>query len=316
MDAVPRDVSVVVPAHNASGTVSTLLDALEGQTLARERFELIVVDDGSTDSTADEVRARGWPILISTKDNVGVWRARNVGIAKASSPLLALTDADCVPDPDWLERGLARFAADPALDILAGGITVTLPAKPSTAALIDAARYLDQEKYARDGFSVTAAMWVRTRLVRDVGGFNERLAKMGHADHELGRLLTSVHGAKLTYAPEVHLTHPPRAKLGGLARKSYRLGRGSAAWRRHARIPVARRPLFLGSRRLLPRASLRRVDRLKRRGVNVTLPRRVRMGVAEILFVSLPLVWGDVVGTCANAFERLRAPRARSPRPT
>jgi glycosyltransferase involved in cell wall biosynthesis len=101
-------VSVIVPVRNRRDLVLRLLDALDAQ---RYRdFEVIVVDDGSTDGTPDEVRARaaaGANIQLLHSGGVGAVGARRAGVTAASGEILAFTDSDCVPDPDWLAAGVA-----------------------------------------------------------------------------------------------------------------------------------------------------------------------------------------------------------------
>ncbi len=290
------DVSVIVAARNAEGSIAVVLDALERQTTARSSFETIVVDDGSEDGTAREAEARPRVTVLRAPGHVGLPAARNIGIGEASAPLLAFTDHDCAPEPDWIERGLARFAGDPDLSILACRVEIPLPADSSVAELLDAVRHFDSEAYVDHGFAAGGSMWARRQDVVRVGGLNERLAAYGHEDFELCRLLTSS-GAKLVYAPEVALVHPPRTSLRQLASKCYRLGRGLAPLRRNARGPGPGRPLLLRPWHLLPNPRLRRMERLTRRGIEVGALLRIRLLAAQYLFCDLPYFAGDVVGT-------------------
>lgn len=92
-------ISVVVCAYNAARTMRQCLESLRA--LRYPRFEVIVVNDGSTDETA--AIARGFPEMrLIAQDNRGLSVARNVGIAAAGGEIVAFTDSDCVVDPDWL----------------------------------------------------------------------------------------------------------------------------------------------------------------------------------------------------------------------
>jgi glycosyltransferase involved in cell wall biosynthesis len=112
------DVSVVVSTRNRASDLEELLAALPDQTLGCERFEVVVVNDGSTDGTMallDEVAARGDLALraIHRPSSGGPAVGREEGWRVARAPLIAFTDDDCVPDPEWLERGLEACSANP-----------------------------------------------------------------------------------------------------------------------------------------------------------------------------------------------------------
>ena len=98
-------VSVVVPAHDAAELLPRCLDALAAQTFPR--FELIVVDDGSSDGTASVAEGHpDAPKVVRLPGGAGAGAARAAGVREASGHLLAFTDADCEPTARWLEEGL------------------------------------------------------------------------------------------------------------------------------------------------------------------------------------------------------------------
>ena len=114
---VPATVSVVIPVKDDAEMLARCLDALAGQSLAA--FEIIVVDDGSTDPSAEVARSRG--ALVVPSAGSGIPAASATGYDAATGQLLARLDADCVPDPDWLERIEHRFASEPDLEAMTGG---------------------------------------------------------------------------------------------------------------------------------------------------------------------------------------------------
>ena len=159
------------------------------QTLSGDEFELIVVDDGSTDATAAVAAAEPNVTLIRAPSHVGLAAGRNLGVAAARAPVAAFTDADCRPAPDWLERGVSAFERSGA-DILGGGITVAID-RQTVSALLDAANHLDQERYIGRGFAAGANLWVRRSLLLGLGGFDERLGLYGEEEEFCQRAVRS-----------------------------------------------------------------------------------------------------------------------------
>ena len=111
------EVSVVVATRDRAPLLPTLLDGLRAQTLARDRFEVLLVDDGSSDGTAELLereRNRGELDLrvIRRERRGGPAAAREDGWRAAGGGLIAFTDDDCAPDPVWLEAGIAAAGAN------------------------------------------------------------------------------------------------------------------------------------------------------------------------------------------------------------
>jgi glycosyltransferase involved in cell wall biosynthesis len=104
-------ISVVIPTYNEEANIAVCLASLCNQTLPRERYELIVVDGGSKDSTREIAAKYADQVFIQTSKKVG--GARNDGAKAAKGEIVATTDADCIIPPDWLERIEADFARHP-----------------------------------------------------------------------------------------------------------------------------------------------------------------------------------------------------------
>jgi glycosyltransferase involved in cell wall biosynthesis len=122
------EISVVIPTYNRPERARRLLLALADQTLVPERFEVIAVDNYSADNTSevlaslvDQLPYTLRPLRMSY--NRGPAPARNLGWQSASAPIIAFTDDDCVPKPEWLAAGLAAMQADPELGVLQGKTT-------------------------------------------------------------------------------------------------------------------------------------------------------------------------------------------------
>src|SRR5919198_5805523 len=101
--------SVIVPARNAAATIGRTLEALAAQDFPQE-YEVIVVDDGSTDDTVAVAEAAPGPVTVRRQEQRGPGEARNLGAQHARGEVLAFTDADCFPERGWLRAGVAALA--------------------------------------------------------------------------------------------------------------------------------------------------------------------------------------------------------------
>ncbi len=122
-------VSVVVPTYQRGGGLAELVAALERQTLPRGEFEVVVVDDSSSNGAWDELvalaAASPLPLrVLRTTANGGPAVARNVGWQATAGPFVAFLDDDCVPAPGWLEAGVESLRAHPAAGVVQGRTTV------------------------------------------------------------------------------------------------------------------------------------------------------------------------------------------------
>lgn len=109
-----ESISVIVVTYNDREKLLRCLASLEAQHWPRDRLQLIVVDDGSTDGTADAVRRDHPGVELVVKENSGADNSRNHGLDRATGEIIALIDADCTAPPDWLAglaAGLDEFDA-------------------------------------------------------------------------------------------------------------------------------------------------------------------------------------------------------------
>lgn len=228
-------VSVVVPAYNAARYLPRTLASIVAQ--EGVDLEVLVVDDGSRDGTADIVRAFAGPALryLPQQPSGGPARPRNVGIGEAAGELVALCDADDVMLPGKLAAAVAVFAARPEVDLV-----------HTDFAAIDAddkvlrPRYLEQyqrfrqalqptdlpdvgllagrvlyEQLLHANFVGTSSVVMRRRTALAVGGFDETLRNAD--DYDLWcRLAWS--GATFAFIDAVH--HQYRLHGGNLSKKT------------------------------------------------------------------------------------------------
>ncbi len=216
-------VSVVVPVRDDAERLGRCLDAIGRQTLAP--LEVIVVDDGSRDDPGPLCRASPGVRLLRQPPG-GSYAARNRGIDAAAGEVVAFTDADCLPRPDWLDAGTAALS-DPKVSLVGGRVVVAPRSpRPSGVELYQALEAFPQSRYVEErGFAVTANLFARRSALTDVGVFREDLRSGG--DMDLGRRARAA-GHVLAYADDAVVDHPPRTTWRALARKQVRVLEGLA----------------------------------------------------------------------------------------
>lgn len=206
---MPRvtEVSVIIPAHNAAATIGATLDALRAQDAGVE-WEAIVVDDGSSDETADIVRRAGGRFSLVTQAQAGPGPARNRGVEASSAEVLVFTDADCAPTREWLREGLAALAE---ADLVQGAVR---PDPSATRRPFDRTIWVN----GRGGLYETANLFIRRETFERIGGFEDRLrARIGKPlgeDVWLGWRARRA-GARIAYSERAMVHHAvfPRGPL-------------------------------------------------------------------------------------------------------
>ncbi|SIO10143.1 Glycosyltransferase, GT2 family [Singulisphaera sp. GP187] len=215
-------ISVIIPVLDALDDLPGLLDALLRQSLPIGRFEVIFVDNGSTDGSLDwlALNCRAGVRFLCCHDRRGSYAARNVGLNSARSENLAFTDSDGRPDPNWLEAGLKALTSAPRV---AGSIELVHSEFPSINEFVDAGRFLRQRRFVSEGFGATANLFVHREVFDRIGAFEERLISGG--DHEFGQRATAT-GFPIIYAADTIVRHPCRKTLRSVSKKAFRVGFG------------------------------------------------------------------------------------------
>lgn len=226
-------ISVIVPVWNRPGDLRRCLASLAEQTLPRDAYEVIVVDNGSSDDTPDVARDAG--VTLLEEPQPGSYAARNRGIAAARGEWLAFIDSDCRADRDWLRTAIEAARAHPGAGVIAGRVELEADAR---AGLCDAYERLfafNQEKLAAQGRAVTANWLSPAALVRALGGFRADLKSGGDVD--LAKRMAAA-GRPVVYAPAMLVFHPARATLADLTGKARRVVGGQMVSQGHARNPL------------------------------------------------------------------------------
>lgn len=229
--------SVVIPAYNAAQTLPHTLRSLVRQNLARKKYEIIVVDDGSTDDTA--ARCQPWVdsgavrwLQQPNHRNLGPAAARNLGAQHARGAVVVFTDADCRPEPEFL-AALLRAFEDSAVDGAQGAYRTLqrqLPARFAQAEF--ESRYALHEEGGPVDLVATYAAAFRRDVFLEAGGFDTSYPTANNEDTEFSyRLLAA--GKRLVFAPRAVVRHLHPATLGRYCRTKF--------WRAYWRVKVYRR---------------------------------------------------------------------------
>ena len=156
--------SVIVPAHDSEATLGRTLDCLRAQD-AQFEYEVIVVDDGSTDHTPEIAAAAGDPVRLIRQERGGASAARNRGYGASRGAALAFCDADCFPEPGWLGAGVRALEH---ADLVQGHVR----ADPGAVlGPYDRSLWITHEV----GLWETANLFVSRELFARVGGFEDWL---------------------------------------------------------------------------------------------------------------------------------------------
>jgi GT2 family glycosyltransferase len=230
------EISVVIPVRNGARPLGELLDSLAAQTVARDRFEVIVVDNDSGDDSAAVAAARGATVVSEPVANRA--RARNRGVAVASSRLYAFVDADCVASSGWLEGFLACAGKAP---LVAGEVRLSTRERPNAIERFESLWRFGQEAWVRtQGWAVTANLLVHADAFEAIDGFDSGWRK-GAEDVDFC-LRARAAGYPLEFCGRAVVEHGAEHRLRPMLRRAfmhgysinqafYRLGVGYRAWR-------------------------------------------------------------------------------------
>jgi glycosyltransferase involved in cell wall biosynthesis len=248
----PR-ISVIIPVKNEAARIEQCLEAVFSQSL--KPYEVLIVDGHSTDGTVE--RAQKFPVKVFYEDGQSIALGRQVGVENAQGEYIAFTDADCVPDKQWLANLLKEFGAE--IVGVGGGIknmgdglwekSINL----AIATFIGGANTIQGRFFKGRRFvsSISACNSLyRKGDILAIGGFDRNLA--GGEELELNRRFSRV--GKLIYTPEAIVKHYHGWTLGKFARKMFRYGKERGiirAWNIQF-IPAIAAPLLVLSLAFTP----------------------------------------------------------------
>lgn len=213
--------SVIIPTYNRIDEIIDLIHSLESQTLAKGYFEIIIVDDGSTDGTEEWIltfKERATLNLHFFKQShKGPGAARNKGIHKGSGQIFVFIDSDCIVPPDWLSQIKNSFDEDPSIRAFGGRDDASNDFSPLLKAINYSMNSFISTGGMRRGEKKRLAkfyprsfnMGVHREIVQQIGGFGE--LRHGQDIEYSHRIIKS--GAKVIYIPEAVVYHKRRTSL-------------------------------------------------------------------------------------------------------
>ncbi len=215
-------VSVIIPVYNGEQTIRGCLDALCNQAYPTDQYEIIVVDDASQDETGEIVKQYSNVRLIRQKRN-GPASARNLGARKARYKILLFTDADCIPQANWIREMIFPFD-DPSVVAVKGRYTNRQ--KEVTSRFIQR-EY--EEKYSRmsgqteiDFVDTYSAAYRRDIFFR-FGGFDESFPTACAEDIDFSFRLAQA-GMRMVFNPRAIVVHHFETSPWGYLKKKIKNG--------------------------------------------------------------------------------------------
>lgn len=222
--------SIIIPTYARPERLATCLQSLAHLDYPRDRFEVIVVNDGSEMPIEPVVAPFRDQLALTliTQPNAGPAKARNTGATQARGKFLVFTDDDCAPTPDWLKTLAARFATAP--DCIIGGRTINALANNlcSTASqvLIDYLYTYYNAGPKQSTFFASNNLALPADCFHALGGFDTTFPLAAGEDREFcDRWLH--HGYEMIYAPEVRVYHAHKLTLPTFWRQHFNYGRGA-----------------------------------------------------------------------------------------
>lgn len=213
-------ISIVIPTYNAAQTLIECVQACLNQDYPRDKLEIIIVDDGSTDDTQEIIKK--YPVMYIYQSNSGPAKARNTGWRSAKGEVIFFTDSDCIPDKEWISRVIRKFISND-IGAVAGSYEIankkSLLAQCIHEEIIERHLRMSEQICAFGSYNVA----IRRKVLEEVGGFNEEYRYASGEDNDLSyRILKA--GYKIYFAKDALVAHYHPEKLYKYLKGQYRHG--------------------------------------------------------------------------------------------
>jgi len=217
----PVSVSIIVPAYNASASLGRTIEALLKQNCFQP-FEIIVVDDGSIDNTAEIAHSFG-AVKYLRQENAGPAAARNHGARLARGQYLAFTDSDCIPHEDWISRLMAGFA-QAEVGVVAGSYGIANPQNWLSRCIH--AEIIWRHQHLMPDFPNSFGSYnfcVKKEVFEGVGGFNTVYRNASGEDNDLSYKIIAA-GWRIYFDRKALVDHYHTAHVVKYLKEQYRHG--------------------------------------------------------------------------------------------
>jgi glycosyltransferase involved in cell wall biosynthesis len=218
--------SVLIPVYNDNRGLEILLESLRNQSYPKDRFEVIVVDNGSAENVQKVTDQHENIILLYEKDIQSSYAARNKGIRQAQGEILVFVDSDCRASQNWLAEGVKKLM-ESGSDMVGGQVVFDIATRSSAAEYYDATHNIQIKEKINRGTCATCNAFIGKNVFDAIGLFPQHIKSGG--DVYFSKKATE-NGFTLVYAPKAIVYHPART-FWPLIKKTFRVGAGKAAIR-------------------------------------------------------------------------------------
>jgi len=214
-------VSIVIPAHNSLTSIDKVISSSLTQNYPKGKLEVIIVDDGSTDNTAEVIKKHS-QVKYIYQQNAGAAKARNTGWMNAGGDIICFTDSDCIPEKDWVNKLITRYTSENIAGV--GGSYDIADDKSWLARCIHEEiiqRHLKMPEISSHLASCNFSC--RKNVLSQIQGFDESFKAASAEDNELSYRIRKK-GYVLVFDKDIKVAHYHRTNLFSYLKQQFRHG--------------------------------------------------------------------------------------------
>ncbi|HLG31359.1 MAG TPA: glycosyltransferase [Candidatus Brocadiales bacterium] len=211
-------VSIIIPVYNGEKTLARCLTSLQSQTISRDKYEIIVVDDGSKDGTRKV--AEGFAVTVISQKNQGPAAARNLGVKMSKGDIVLFIDADCAAAPNWIEEMTKPFSNPDIVGVKGTYKTTQQDLLARFVQLEYEEKYERMKRFPYIDFIDTYSAGFRKDIFQKYGGFNTSFPTATVEDQEFSFRLAK-DGHKMVFQPDAFVYHTHQSTLKGYMRRKF-----------------------------------------------------------------------------------------------